>query len=86
LHSALQSALQAQLDRKQQKGKQKAEDLQAGWRSIRALGKLYNIAIYIRSSTLLSNTWEDLVGRVLGIDNTIYWNSWYKLLYTALDK
>lgn len=50
------------------------------------LGKLHNIAVFIRSSTVHSDAWGRLPGRVLGIDNATRWNPWYMLLRTALEK
>lgn len=50
------------------------------------LGKLHNIAVFIRSSTVHSDAWQRLAGRALGIDNVTRWNSWYMLLRTALEK
>jgi hypothetical protein len=82
-------ALQEQLKSRQaQKGKdkRKARGDQSGWRSIGAMGKLHNIAVYIRSSTLLSDAWADLAGKALGIDNATRWNSWFELLTVALEK
>ncbi|KAK9443900.1 transposase-like protein [Metarhizium brunneum] len=80
-------SLQAQLQQKNGKGKyRRVPDDQAGWRSIGPLGKLHNIAVFIRSSTVHSDAWQRLAGRALGIDNATRWNSWYMLLRTALEK
>lgn len=84
-------SLQAQLKQKQQiaksKGKQrKPQDDSSGWRSIGTMGKLHNIAVYIRSSTNITDEWEALAGKMLGIDNATRWNSWYNLLRIALEK
>ncbi|EKG09371.1 Ribonuclease H-like protein [Macrophomina phaseolina MS6] len=80
-------SLQAQLRQKNSKGKQrKVPEDQSGWRSMGPLGKLHNIAVYIRSSTVHSDAWERLAGDALGIDNATRWNSWYMLLRTALEK
>jgi hypothetical protein len=80
-------SLQAQLQQKNGKGKyRRLPESQAGWRSMGPLGKLHNIAVFIRSSTVHSDTWHRLAGRVLGIDNVTRWNSWYMLLRTALEK
>lgn len=80
-------ALQEQLREKQGKrgAKQRRTD-EAGWKSIGALGNLHMIAVFIRSSTLLSDEWEALAGRALGIDNATRWNSWYNLLKVAIEK
>lgn len=80
-------SLQAQLRQKNSKGKQrKVPEDQSGWRSMGPLGKLHNIAVFIRSSTVQSDAWELLAGDALGIDNATRWNSWYMLLRTALEK
>lgn len=52
----------------------------AGWRSIGPLGKLHNIAVFIRNSTVRHDAWDDVAGKALGIDNVTRWNSWFKLL------
>ncbi|EKG09306.1 Ribonuclease H-like protein [Macrophomina phaseolina MS6] len=80
-------SLQAQLRQKNSKGKRrKVLEDQSGWRSMGPLGKLHNIAVFIRSSTVQSDAWERLAGDALGIDNATRWNSWYVLLWTALEK
>ena len=78
-------ALQQQL-KSRGKGKGKAQDDYSGWRSIGPMGKLHNITVYIRSSTLHSDAWLELAGKALGIDNTTRWNSWFKLLKVAIKK
>lgn len=79
--------LQEQLRHKAGKGRRwKATEDQAGWRSMGPLGKLHNIAVFIRSSTVHSDAWYRLAGCTLGIDNATRWNSWYMLLRNALDK
>lgn len=80
-------SLQAHLQQKNGKGKyRRVPDDQAGWRSIDPLGKLHNIAVFIRSSTVHSDAWQRLAGLALGIDNATRWNSSYMLLRTALEK
>jgi hypothetical protein len=76
--------LQEQLQTKQ--GKKKSKQPQAGWGAIPGLSKLHDIAVYIRSSTILSDEWESLAGVQLGIDNATRWNSWFRLLKIALQK
>ena len=58
----------------------------AGWQSIGALGILHTIAVFIRSSTVLTDEWEALAGKLLGIDNVTCWNSWYRLIKVAIEK
>jgi hypothetical protein len=80
-------ALQEQLREKQgKKGRKKRQGDEAGWHSIGALGNLHIIAVFIRSSTLLTDEWESLAGKVLGIDNITRWNSWYNLIKLAVEK
>lgn len=58
----------------------------AGWRSIGPLGKLHNIAVFIRNSTVRNDAWDDVAGKALGIDNVTRWNSWFKLLDAAVSQ
>ncbi|KJZ69421.1 hypothetical protein HIM_11194 [Hirsutella minnesotensis 3608] len=46
----------------------------AGWRTIGPLGKLHNIAVFIRNSTIRNDAWEDVAEKALGIDNITRWN------------
>lgn len=61
-------------------GKRKERHDAAGWRNIGPMGKLHNIAVFIRSSTIYNDAWEDIAEKALGIDNITRWNSWFKLL------
>ncbi|CEJ95282.1 Putative Ribonuclease H-like protein [[Torrubiella] hemipterigena] len=79
-------ALQAQLRRKTNTKQATTTGAQAGWRSMGPLGKLHNIAVFIRSSTVRSDAWHILAGCTFGIDNATRWNSWYSLLRMALEK
>jgi hypothetical protein len=73
--------------RKAKKGKKKARDDFIGWREVGALGKLHNIAVRIRRSSILSDHWRSISPmKVLGIDNVTRWNSWYLLIKVAIDK
>ncbi len=65
-------------------GKRKKRNDTAGWRSIGPLGKLHNIAVFIRNSTVRNDAWDDIAGKALGIDNITRWNSWFKLLDAAM--
>ncbi|KAK2926771.1 hypothetical protein FoTM2_013641, partial [Fusarium oxysporum f. sp. vasinfectum] len=58
----------------------------AGWRSIGPMGKLHNIAVFIRNSTVRNDAWDDIAGKALGIDNITRWNSWFKLLDAAISQ
>jgi hypothetical protein len=57
-----------------------------GWEAIPAMRKLHHIAVWLRSSSIHSDQWEDRVGLRLGIDNDTRWNSWYKLLDNLIRK
>lgn len=57
-----------------------------GWQAIPAMRKLHNIAVWLRSSAIRSDLWEDRVGLRLGIDNDTRWNSWYKLIDNLIRK
>ncbi|PMB71275.1 putative AC transposase [Beauveria bassiana] len=66
--------------RSQPKGRSDA----AGWRNVGPLGKLHNIAVFIRNSTIHNDSWEDIAGKALGLDNVTRWNSWFRLLDAAI--
>ncbi|KAM3446980.1 hypothetical protein NHJ6243_010196, partial [Beauveria neobassiana] len=69
-----------QRSRSQSKGRSDA----AGWRNVGPLGKLHNIAVFIRNSTIHNDAWDDIAGKALGLDNVTRWNSWFKLLDAAI--
>ncbi|KAM4064013.1 transposase-like protein [Hirsutella rhossiliensis] len=50
------------------------------------MGKLHNIAVFIRNSTIHNDAWDDIAGKALGIDNITRWNSWFKLLDAAISQ
>jgi hypothetical protein len=57
-----------------------------GWQGIPTLRKLHYIAVWLRSSSLHSDSWHEVVGLNLGIDNTTRWSSWYKVIDNAIRK
>ncbi|KAJ4077856.1 hypothetical protein NW769_015272 [Fusarium oxysporum] len=57
-----------------------------GWQGIPALQKLHNLAVWLRSSLLHSDSWRDAVGLSLGIDNATRWSSWYRVIDNAIRK
>jgi hypothetical protein len=57
-----------------------------GWGGITPLRKLHNLAVKLRSSVLLFQSWQSAIGVALGIDNATRWNSWYKVIDTLLKK
>jgi hypothetical protein len=58
----------------------------ASWRRLGPLGKLHNIAIFIRSSVPRNNDFNTMAGRGLPLDNSTRWNSWYQMLEVAIEK
>ncbi|OAA34473.1 transposase-like protein [Beauveria brongniartii RCEF 3172] len=82
LHNQLQSVTTSQTTH----GKRKKRNDAAGWRSVGPLGKLHNIAVFMRNSTVRSDAWDDIAGKALGIDNITRWNSWFKLLDAAISQ
>lgn len=50
------------------------------------MGKLHNIAVFIRNSIIHNDAWDDIAGKALGIDNITRWNSWFKLLDAAISQ
>jgi hypothetical protein len=57
-----------------------------GWQCIPALQKLHNLAVWLHSSSLHSDSWRDTVGLSLGIENATLWPSWYKVIDNATRK
>jgi len=58
----------------------------SGWQGIPALSKLHAIAVWLRSSSPRCDSWRDVVGMALGIDNATRWSSWYKVIDVAMKK
>jgi hypothetical protein len=58
----------------------------AGWSGITPLRKLHSIAVTLRSSAILHSSFKEEVGVCLGIDNDTRWNSWFKVINTAIAK
>jgi hypothetical protein len=58
----------------------------AGWSGITPLRKLHSIAVTLRSSAILHSSFKEEVGVCLGIDNDTRWNSWFKVIDTAIAK
>jgi hypothetical protein len=57
-----------------------------GWSGITPLRKLHSIAVTLRSSAILHSSFKEEVGVCLGIDNDTRWNSWFKVIDTAIAK
>lgn len=82
---ALHDQIQATTGQKSQDRRRRRHD-PSGWRSIGPMGKLHNIAVFIRNSTIHNDTWDDIAGKALGIDNVTRWNSWFRLLDAAISQ
>ncbi|OBS16237.1 hypothetical protein FPOA_13041 [Fusarium poae] len=82
---ALHDRIQSNTCQKSHGRRNKRNDT-GGWRSIGPMGKLHNIAVFIRNSTLRNDAWDDIAGKALGIDNITRWNSWFKLLDAAISQ
>ncbi|KAJ3454150.1 hypothetical protein MRS44_018044 [Fusarium solani] len=82
---ALHDQIQSNTYHKSHDRRKKRHDT-AGWRSIGPMGKLHNIAVFIRNSTVRNDAWDDIAGKALGIDNITRWNSWFKLLDAAISQ
>jgi hypothetical protein len=80
----LQGCIQSNGTHQNSHSKPKRRTDAAGWRSVGPLGKLHNIAVFIRNSTIHNDAWDDIAGKALGIDNITRWNSWFKLLDAAI--
>jgi hypothetical protein len=57
----------------------------SGWGGITPLRKLHNIAVLLRTSDLLYQSWIRAIGIVLGIDNTTRWFSWLNVIDVAIQ-
>jgi hypothetical protein len=55
-----------------------------GWGGIPTLRKLHSIAVLLRKSTILYQSWMSDIGVALGIDNATRWNSWFHVIDVAL--
>jgi hypothetical protein len=81
---ALHDQIRASTDHRSDGRRKKRHDT-AGWRIIGPLGKLHNIALFIRNSTIYNDAGDDIAGKALGIDNVTRWYSWFRLLDAAIN-
>jgi hypothetical protein len=58
----------------------------SGIQGVSTLRKLHELAIWLRSSSLHADIWDDNVGLRLGIDNRTRWSSWYMVIDRAITK
>lgn len=58
----------------------------SGIQGLSSLRKLHELCIWLRSSSLHANIWDDTVGLRLGIDNRTRWSSWYMVIDRVMLK
>jgi hypothetical protein len=58
----------------------------SGIQDVPTLRKLHELAVWLRSSSLHADIWDDNVGLRLGIDNRTRWSSWYMVIDRAIRK
>ena len=58
---------------------------QVKWREIGALGKIHNIAMWLRASTERYQAFLKLAKKMLSRDNDTRWNSWLTMLGSAIE-
>jgi hypothetical protein len=61
------------------------EATQEKWREIGALGKIHNIAVWLRRSIERYQAFLKLAKKMLKRDNDIRWNSWLLMLESAIE-
>ncbi len=55
------------------------------FREMGVLGRLHNIVHHTRSSAGRMNEFKALAGRMIPLDNSTRWNSWYRMIDVALE-
>ena len=50
-----------------------------------AMGKIHNVVVHIRASPNRTNEFEAIAGKSIPLDNRTRWNSWFRMLNTALE-
>lgn len=60
------------------------QEQDSGWSGMVPLRKLHNIAVLLRTSVLLYQSWMHAIGVALGIDNVTRWSSWFNVINVAL--
>ncbi|KAF1730630.1 putative AC9 transposase [Beauveria bassiana] len=58
----------------------------SGIQGLTPLRKLHELAVWLRSSSLHADIWDDSVGLRLGIDNRTRWSSWFLVIDRAIIK
>jgi hypothetical protein len=64
--------------------KQAQSEREEVFRTMGILGKLHNIIVHSRSSAGRTEEFRSLAGRMIPLDNSTRWNSWYQMIDTAL--
>lgn len=60
------------------------DSVNSGWSGIAPLKKLHNIAVSLKSSNILYQSWMRAIRVVLGIDNATRWFSWSDMIEVAV--
>lgn len=55
------------------------------WREMGSLGKVHNLAVWLRGSNTRYNEFLELAKKMLTLDNDTRWNSWFTMLEIALE-
>jgi hypothetical protein len=55
------------------------------FRLLGPLGKAHNIVVHIRGSPARTKAFKSLAGRMIPMDNSTRWNSWFNMLLVLLD-
>jgi hypothetical protein len=76
----------AKRQRRDRRGSSASIEDFGGIESLPTLQKLHRLAVWVRSSSLHSNLWDEAVELRLSIDNATRWSSWYTLISKALKK
>lgn len=63
-----------------------SDDEFSGVEDMPPLRKLHDLAVWLRSSSLHADLWDDHVSLRLGIDNRTRWSSWYLVINRAIAK
>jgi hypothetical protein len=57
----------------------------SGVQKMPTLRKLHDLAVWLRSSSLHADLWDDNVGLRLGIYNRTQWSSWYMVIDRSIE-
>ena len=60
-------------------------DKSASFRKLGILGKLHNIVVHIRSSPARTAEFRAKANKLIPLDNSTRWNSWYSMLSAAIE-